>query len=162
MFCACNLNLEWWLLLQAYLLESRLSRLEINDMSPKWRVKNNRTRPNTSKQIKGGKHTLHNIAGGILPLASHLSLEKAIHWGMSETFGHKMAGNCFRKFGWYLKSSIHGHPNKKKKNSKEWILLCSTAVLTLTSSYVRLGFNHQATGTCTLNSDRSGSYCSQF
>ena len=30
-------------------------------------------------QIKGGKHTLHNIAGGILPLASHLSLEKAIH-----------------------------------------------------------------------------------
>lgn len=74
-----------------------------------------RTRPKTSKQIKGGKHTLHNIAGGILPLASHLSLEKAIHWGMSETFGHKMAGNCFRKFGWYLKSSIHGHPNKKKR-----------------------------------------------
>ena len=130
-------------------------------MSPKWRVKNNRTRPNTSKQIKGGKHTLHNIAGGILPLASHLSLEKAIHWGMSETFGHKMAGNCFRKFGWYLKSSIHGHP-RKKQNSKEWILLCSTAVLTLTSSYVRLGFNHQATGTFTLNSDRSGPYCTQF
>ena len=84
-------------------------------MSPKWRVKNNRTRPNTSKQIKGGKHTLHNIAGGILPLASHLSLEKAIHWGMSETFGRKVAGNCFRKFGWYLKTSLHGHPMKKKK-----------------------------------------------
>ena len=24
---------------------------------------------------------------------------KSKHRGMSETFGHKMAGNCFRKFG---------------------------------------------------------------
>ena len=61
--------------------------------SPKWRVKNSRTRQNTSKQTKGGKQTLHNITGGILPLASLFSLEKAIHWDKSETFGDKMAGN---------------------------------------------------------------------
>ena len=42
-------------------------------------LKTTEQEPNTSKQIKGGKHTLHNIAGGILPLASHLSLEKTIH-----------------------------------------------------------------------------------
>ena len=40
----------------------------------------------------------------------------AIHGDMSETSGDKMSGNCLKKIGWYLKSSIHGHPRKKKGN----------------------------------------------
>ena len=39
---------------------------------------------------------------------------------MSETFGDKMAGNYLKKIGWYLKSSIHGHPRKKKRKKKIW------------------------------------------
>ena len=42
-------------------------------------LKNKRTRKNTSKQIKGGKHSLRNITEGILSLAPHLTLEKEIH-----------------------------------------------------------------------------------
>ena len=128
-------------------------------MSPKWRVKNKRTRKNTSKKIKGGKHTLRNITEGILSLASHLTLEKEIHWDKSETFGDKMAGNRFKKFGWYLKSSIHGHPREKKFEGVNITVLkcCSHVNLKL-----RFGFNYQGTGTFTLNSDRSGPYCTQF
>ena len=80
---------------------------------------------------------------------------------MSETFGDKMAGNYLKKIGWYLKSSIHGHPRKKKGKKKfERVNRSKRPFVTLlcnqTLQYMETWVRHLATKCLAIVWKRSG------